>query len=299
MMYRRPLIRGCRSASCSSGRCSRGDWKGDLANGLSRVDGRIKEMYRYQWGVYWVSSNKRHWGMEFYSADIEMLMSGWNTLYKGLFHQKKHCHMGLRKYGSTIDAYKRLHKVVTWHKVVRGKLDIQSRYVTKREFLNYVEANFHASLTYGSIRCFLECQADFVKIIVAPGELPRLQVPPQYPNQCIGLIRNWICLSLPNWYTVLTRLVFPTGRIGNRIHILNLILMIFCCTSQFQWLTRPVPHFASVKQWKYWRKFIEIISKSFLWLDRGSKRRIRHSCRSHKGNSCGWSPRIDSAGRGP
>jgi hypothetical protein len=44
------------------------------------VDGPIKEIYRYQWGVYWVSSNKRYWGMEFYSADIEMLMSDWNTL---------------------------------------------------------------------------------------------------------------------------------------------------------------------------------------------------------------------------
>jgi hypothetical protein len=38
-------------------------------------------MYRYQWGVYWVSSNKCHWGMEWYSADIEILISGWNTLY--------------------------------------------------------------------------------------------------------------------------------------------------------------------------------------------------------------------------
>jgi hypothetical protein len=45
------------------------------------VDGPIKEMYRYQWGVYWVSSNKRQWEMEFDSADIEMLMSEWNTLY--------------------------------------------------------------------------------------------------------------------------------------------------------------------------------------------------------------------------
>jgi hypothetical protein len=70
-----------RSASCSSRRCSRGHWKSDLASGLSRVDGPMKEMYRYRWGIYWVSSNKRHWGMQFYSADIEMFMSGWNTLY--------------------------------------------------------------------------------------------------------------------------------------------------------------------------------------------------------------------------
>jgi hypothetical protein len=55
--------------------------KSELANGLSWVDGPIKEMYRYQLGVYWVNSNKRYWGMEFYPADIEMLVSGWNTLY--------------------------------------------------------------------------------------------------------------------------------------------------------------------------------------------------------------------------
>jgi hypothetical protein len=52
-----------------------------LASGRPRVDGPIKEIYRYQWAVYWVSSNKRHWGMKFYSADIQMLNSGWNTLY--------------------------------------------------------------------------------------------------------------------------------------------------------------------------------------------------------------------------
>jgi hypothetical protein len=79
-MSRRSFIRWCRSASCGSGRCSRGYWKSDFASGLSRVDEPIKELYRYQWGVYWVSSNKCPWGMEFYPADIEMLMAGWNTL---------------------------------------------------------------------------------------------------------------------------------------------------------------------------------------------------------------------------
>jgi hypothetical protein len=80
-MSRRPLIRGCRSASCSRRRCSRGYWESDLASGLSRVDGPIQEIYHCQRGVYWLSSNRRHWGMEFYSVDIEMPMSGWNTLY--------------------------------------------------------------------------------------------------------------------------------------------------------------------------------------------------------------------------
>jgi hypothetical protein len=57
-MYRRLLIRGCRLAFCSSRRCSREYWKSDLASSLSRVDGPIKEMHRYQWGVYWGGSNK-------------------------------------------------------------------------------------------------------------------------------------------------------------------------------------------------------------------------------------------------
>jgi transposase len=40
---------------------------------------------------------------------------------------------------------------------------ITGNYVMKPELLNYVEANFHASLTYGWIHCFLERRADFVK----------------------------------------------------------------------------------------------------------------------------------------
>jgi hypothetical protein len=32
------------------------------------------------------------------------------------------------------------------------------------------------------------------KTIVAPGELPRLQVPRQYLNQYIGIIKNWVSL---------------------------------------------------------------------------------------------------------
>jgi hypothetical protein len=48
----KPLIRECRSAPCSRRRCSRWQWKSDLASGLSRVDGPIKQIYRYRWGVY-------------------------------------------------------------------------------------------------------------------------------------------------------------------------------------------------------------------------------------------------------
>jgi hypothetical protein len=32
--------------------------KSDLASGLARLGGLIKEMYRYQWGGYWLGSNK-------------------------------------------------------------------------------------------------------------------------------------------------------------------------------------------------------------------------------------------------
>jgi hypothetical protein len=42
--------------------------------------------------------------------------------------------------------------------MVREKV-ITRTYVKKRAFLNYVEANFHASLTNGWIRCLLESQA--------------------------------------------------------------------------------------------------------------------------------------------
>jgi hypothetical protein len=60
---------------------------------------------------------------------------------------------------------------------------ITRNYVTKRELLNYVEENFHASLAHGWICCFLERRADFVKkTIVSPGELLRLHAQRQYLN---------------------------------------------------------------------------------------------------------------------
>jgi hypothetical protein len=40
---------------------------------------------------------------------------------------------------------------------------ITENYVTKRELLNDVEANFHASLTSRWIRLFLDRRADFVR----------------------------------------------------------------------------------------------------------------------------------------
>jgi hypothetical protein len=72
---------------------------------------------------------------------------------------------------------------------------ITGNYVVKRKLVNYAEANFRANLTYGWIRSFLELRTDFLReTIVAPGELPRLQVPRQYLNQSIGFIKNWVSL---------------------------------------------------------------------------------------------------------
>jgi hypothetical protein len=42
-----PLIRACRSAYGNSRQSSRRYWKNDLASGLSRMDGPIKEIYHY------------------------------------------------------------------------------------------------------------------------------------------------------------------------------------------------------------------------------------------------------------
>jgi hypothetical protein len=78
--------------------------------------------------------------------------------------------------------------------MIRDKA-LTGSYVTKRELLNYAETNFRATLTYGWIHCFLQRRAgDVRKAIVAPGELPRLQVPRLYLNQYIDIIKNWIPL---------------------------------------------------------------------------------------------------------
>jgi hypothetical protein len=60
--------------------------------------------------------------------------------------------------------------------MIRGKA-VTGSYVTKIELINYIEASFHTSLTYGWIPCFLQRRANEIrKAIVTPGELPKLQV---------------------------------------------------------------------------------------------------------------------------
>jgi hypothetical protein len=69
--------------------------------------------------------------------------------------------------------------------------------VTKMELLNCIEEYYPVNLTYGWIRCLLQRRAQLVqKTIVAPSELPRLQVPRQYLNQYIDLIRKYVPLIL-------------------------------------------------------------------------------------------------------
>jgi hypothetical protein len=69
--------------------------------------------------------------------------------------------------------------------------------VTKRELINCTEANFRASLTHGWIHCFLQHRTDDArKAVVAPLQLPDLQVPGQYPNHYIDLSKKWVLLAL-------------------------------------------------------------------------------------------------------
>jgi hypothetical protein len=70
---------------------------------------------------------------------------------------------------------------------------VTGSYVKRRELINYIEANFRTSFTYGWIYCFLQRRADEVrKAIVTPGELPRFQVPRQYLDHCINPIKKLV-----------------------------------------------------------------------------------------------------------
>jgi hypothetical protein len=71
--------------------------------------------------------------------------------------------------------------------MIRDKA-VTGSYVTKRELINCLKANFHANPTYWWIHCFLLCRADEVReAVVAPGEPPRLRVPRRYPDQYMGI----------------------------------------------------------------------------------------------------------------
>jgi hypothetical protein len=74
--------------------------------------------------------------------------------------------------------------------MIRDKA-VTSNYVKQRGLINYIEANFRTRLTYAWIRCFLQGRADEVrKAIVAPGELPRLEVPRRHLDHDIELIKK-------------------------------------------------------------------------------------------------------------
>jgi hypothetical protein len=71
--------------------------------------------------------------------------------------------------------------------MIRDKA-VTGSYVTKRELINCIRANFRANRIYWWIHCFLRCRPDDVsKAVVGPGEPPRLRVPRRYPDQYMGI----------------------------------------------------------------------------------------------------------------
>jgi hypothetical protein len=60
-MFGRSLIWERRWASRNPSRRSHPYKKSKLAGSLSRVDGAVEEIYRYLWGVCWVTQNKHSW----------------------------------------------------------------------------------------------------------------------------------------------------------------------------------------------------------------------------------------------
>jgi hypothetical protein len=61
------------------------------------------------------------------------------------------------------------------------------------EFLNYNKEYFRGGLTYGWIRCFFQRSVKLAQTtMISPNELPRLQIPHQYLNQYIELIRKYV-----------------------------------------------------------------------------------------------------------
>jgi hypothetical protein len=66
-------------------------------------------------------------------------------------------------------------------------------YVTQREVLNFVETEFRKPLTHGWLEYFLKQHSeDIRKAVLAPQELPRLQIPHCYLDQYIILIKAWV-----------------------------------------------------------------------------------------------------------
>jgi hypothetical protein len=66
-------------------------------------------------------------------------------------------------------------------------------YVTQREVLNFVEIKFQKTVIYGRLENLLSRGVDEVRrVVVAPQELPRRQVPRSYLDRDLALIKSWI-----------------------------------------------------------------------------------------------------------
>jgi hypothetical protein len=65
-------------------------------------------------------------------------------------------------------------------------------YVIQRKVLNFVEVEFQKTLIHGRLECFLKRHSGEIrKAVLAPEELPRLQIPGYCMDQCIPLIKAW------------------------------------------------------------------------------------------------------------
>jgi hypothetical protein len=68
-------------------------------------------------------------------------------------------------------------------------------YFTQTEVLNFVETEFRKTLIHGWLECFLKRHSgDIRKAVLAPEELPRLQIPRCYLDKYITLIKPWVPL---------------------------------------------------------------------------------------------------------
>jgi hypothetical protein len=66
-------------------------------------------------------------------------------------------------------------------------------YVTQRNILNFIETTFHKCLTYQWLASFLKTHGDLVcRSVVKPQEYVRLQIPREYLDAHINLIREWV-----------------------------------------------------------------------------------------------------------
>jgi hypothetical protein len=66
-------------------------------------------------------------------------------------------------------------------------------YVTQRDVLNFVESQVQKCLACRWVEYFLQCHADIVcKTILARQENPRLQVPKQFLDDYVKLIKEYV-----------------------------------------------------------------------------------------------------------